>query len=251
MNPYTPIQSGDGSKTLYSEQYDEHYHSLKDGAYRESLLKHVQPAYELLIAKKPKQIVILDICFGLGYNSLTTLEYLKTQNYSGKIIIHSPELDESLLQALDRFEYPEVFDSWKPVIQRVSEKYAFQNEQIDLQVHAMDAREQIRRSDSLYDIVYLDPFSPKKNPLLWTQEYFVDLKAHLNPDGMMTTYSQASSIRMGLHNVGFKIYDHPIENLRNGTLISLVAREGFKEIDMILKKERNPSLKPLFDKDFM
>ncbi|CAA6820277.1 MAG: SAM-dependent methyltransferase (EC, partial [uncultured Sulfurovum sp.] len=54
----------DGSKTLFSKEFDEPYHSTKDGALHESLEKHVKPA--LQIKKMSKKLVILDICFGLG-----------------------------------------------------------------------------------------------------------------------------------------------------------------------------------------
>ena len=35
------IQSDDGSYTAYSPEYNEHYHSTKDGALNESLKKHI------------------------------------------------------------------------------------------------------------------------------------------------------------------------------------------------------------------
>jgi len=54
--------SEDGSYTAYSTEYDEHYHSTKDGALRESLLKHVHPAFALMQEKKT--LTILDICWG-------------------------------------------------------------------------------------------------------------------------------------------------------------------------------------------
>jgi len=40
------VQSEDGSFTAYSKKFDEHYHSLKDGAYTEALYKHVIPAFK-------------------------------------------------------------------------------------------------------------------------------------------------------------------------------------------------------------
>ena len=68
---HTMVQSEDGSFTAYSKEFDEHYHSTKDGALQESLQKHVIPA--LYHVKDKEQISILDICFGLGFNTLATL----------------------------------------------------------------------------------------------------------------------------------------------------------------------------------
>ena len=48
----------DGTNTLYSKEFDEPYHSTKDGALHESLEKHVKPAFALkyyeIAAKKKK-----------------------------------------------------------------------------------------------------------------------------------------------------------------------------------------------------
>jgi len=61
-------QTADGSFTAYSEIFDEHYHSVKDGALKETLYKHIYPAFKL--TPKKESYKILDICFGLGFNSL-------------------------------------------------------------------------------------------------------------------------------------------------------------------------------------
>ncbi len=65
----------DGSKTLFSKEFNEPYHSTKDGALHESLEKHVKPAFTL--KNHHEKLTILDICFGLGYNSFATLYYIK------------------------------------------------------------------------------------------------------------------------------------------------------------------------------
>jgi len=65
------ILTNDGTATLYSKEFDESYHSKKDGALRESLEKHIIPAFKF--SKDRDEITILDICFGLGYN--TSLPY--------------------------------------------------------------------------------------------------------------------------------------------------------------------------------
>ncbi len=49
------------------KEFDESYHSQKDGALRESLEKHIIPAFKF--SKDRDEITILDIGFGLGYNT--------------------------------------------------------------------------------------------------------------------------------------------------------------------------------------
>ena len=102
--------SDDGSFTAYSSEYDEHYHSTKDGALNESLLKHVIPAFN--VKSKQKVINILDICFGLGFNTLATIYYYKQNNLKSKINIYSPELDSTLVASLKKFNFPKEFDTF-------------------------------------------------------------------------------------------------------------------------------------------
>ena len=59
MVNYTEVLSEDGSYTAYSNEYGEHYHSTKDGALKESLVKHVIPAFNVV---QTQDVHILDIC---------------------------------------------------------------------------------------------------------------------------------------------------------------------------------------------
>jgi tRNA U34 5-methylaminomethyl-2-thiouridine-forming methyltransferase MnmC len=72
------VQSEDGSYTAYSNEFKEHYHSTRDGALHESLYKHVIPALEH--HKERAELTILDICFGLGFNTLATLYYMQKKS---------------------------------------------------------------------------------------------------------------------------------------------------------------------------
>ncbi len=92
------ILTNDGTATLYSKEFDESYHSQKDGALRESLEKHIIPAFKF--SKDRDEITILDICFGLGYNTLSTILYVNQNNIKSKIKIISPEFDRELIASL-------------------------------------------------------------------------------------------------------------------------------------------------------
>lgn len=245
-----PACTSDGSLTLYSCEFDEHYHSLKDGALNETLHKHVIPAFEFIREKGLEEVSILDICFGLGYNTLATFYYFRKEGFEGKIRIESPEMDGNLIANLTNLEYPEEFASLIPVINALSQNRIYCDGRNEIKLYVGDAREMIRGSKTNYHIVYQDPFSPKKNPMLWTEEYFRDIKIHLHETNILTTYSQASSVRVGLHNLGFYLYEQKIDNVRSGTVASLEKLSGLKLIDMKLKLKRNPSAKSLYDTDF-
>jgi tRNA U34 5-methylaminomethyl-2-thiouridine-forming methyltransferase MnmC len=239
----------DGTHTLYSKEFDEPYHSTKDGALHESLEKHVKPA--LALKTKYEKLTILDICFGLGYNTFATLYYIKKHNLSTKIHILSPEFDEELVRSLNTFSFPPEFESIKPIIHAISQNLYYEDEQFKVEILLGDARKSVPQIQEKVDIIYQDAFSPAHNPLLWTYEWFQDVRAICNDDAILTTYSTAAAIRLGLYENGFFIFLHHAKLMRSSTVASLKMLEGLEYIDMELKKERNPTARSLKDKNYI
>ncbi len=242
------IKTNDGSFTLFSSAYNEAYHSQKDGAFKESLYKHVLSAFRFIGDKK--ELNILDICYGLGYNSLTTLYYLKQNNLDIKVNIFSPELDKKMVESLVDFKYPLEFREFRDIIESISKNGFYKDKNISIKLYFQDAREFLKEIDIKFDIVYQDPFSPKKNPLLWTREYFKDLSKIVKDDFILTTYSIATPVRIAMSESGFRIYENVVDNVRRGTIASF-KELPLKEIDIELKKIRNPLARSLRDIDFI
>ncbi|DAB39748.1 MAG TPA: hypothetical protein CFH81_05815 [Sulfurovum sp. UBA12169] len=242
------VATQDGSVTLFSCEFDEAYHSTKDGALHESLEKHIKPAF--LLQKEKASLAILDICFGLGYNTLATLYYVRQQKLQTKIHILSPEFDEKLVRSLSGFEYPKAFDDFKPVIEILSREFYYEDEQFKIEVLLGDARESIPRIKENIDIVYQDAFSPAHNPLLWTQEYFSDLRSICTDDTILTTYSTAAAVRLGLHENGFKLFAYHGDKVRS-SMIASPHNLNLELIDMTLKIQRNPLARSLKDGDYL
>lgn len=241
----------DGTNTLYSKEFDEPYHSTKDGALHESLEKYVKPSFAL--KKNKPNLVILDICFGLGYNTFATLHYIQKHKLTTKVHILSPEFDEGLVRSLDTFDYPPEFNDIKHIIQAISQDLYYEDEQFKIEILLGDARKSIRGLTSInkIDIIYQDAFSPVHNPLLWTKEWFYDIRALCNEDAILTTYSSAAAIRLGLYENGFLIFIHRAKLMRYSTVASLKMLEGFEYIDMELKKVRNPTAESMKDSDYL
>lgn len=281
------VQTNDGSLTMYSAEFDECYHSTTDGALRESLHKHVIPA--LTLQSDKNKLTILDICFGLGYNTLATIHHILQEKLDTQVHIISPEFDEKLVRSLKDFEYPEEFASLKRIIDTLSENMHYQDEQFRIDIIIGDARKMVRgimgnvgvgtprptnqtnksfaqqsipqlltpHSSLLtlkFDIIYQDAFSPAKNPTLWTREWFADLNAVSQNDAILTTYSIAATTRMGLHESDWSQYYYNTPN----TLRSLIASPSpiqskklpnLEWIDMELKIKRNPEARSLQDEE--
>jgi len=239
----------DGTNTLFSVEFDEPYHSTKDGALHESLEKHVKPA--LALSKDKQQLTILDICFGLGYNTFATLYYIQKYTLPTKIHILSPEFDEGLVRSLDTFDFPPEFDSIKHIIKAISKDLYYEDEQFKIEILLGDARKSIPKINEKIDIIYQDAFSPAHNPLLWTKEHFADIRAISKEDALLTTYSTAADIRLGLYENDFFIFVHRAEMMRYSTVASLKILGGLEYIDMELKKVRNTQARSLRDEDYL
>ena len=238
----------DGTNTLYSKEFDEPYHSTKDGALHESLEKHVKPA--LTLTKEKEHLTILDICFGLGYNTFATLYYIKKNHLKTKVHILSPEFDEALVRSLMKFIFPPEFEIIKPVIEAISKDLYYEDEQFKIEILLGDARESIPQIKEKVDVIYQDAFSPAHNPLLWTKEHFEALRHISAEDTILTTYSTAAAIRLGLYENGFFIFIHRAEMMRYSTVASLKMLENLEYIDMELKKVRNPTARSMKDNDY-
>jgi tRNA U34 5-methylaminomethyl-2-thiouridine-forming methyltransferase MnmC len=238
------VATADGSNTLYSQKYNQNFHSCKDGATNESLYKHIIPA--LTHHKNKDNLRILDICFGLGYNTFLTILQNKKSPVPKKIEIISPELDGKLVGSLKDFSYPDEFQSIKNIIAEVSENKFYEDNFLKITVLIEEAREVVKSVKNI-DIVYQDAFSSDTNRELWSVEYFHDIKKAMNLDGILTTYSVATPVRLSLFENDFFIYENKSEFCRRGTLAFLKPQSIDNFVDMQLKKTRNPDAKPIFD----
>lgn len=241
------VSTKDGSNTLFSQKYNQHFHNPDDGAINESLNKHIIPTINY--HREKIELNILDICFGIGYNTLTTIWYLKHHNINKKVNIYSPELDGELISSLKDFEYPVEFNELKEIIKILATTNKYEDENIKIELFIGDAREYIKSlPKNFFDIIYQDAFSSEVNMELWTKEYFDDLFYIANESCIMSTYSIASPVRLSMNEAGFFIYEH--RPAKRKITLSFKQKQDIigKYIDMDLKKTRNTTLKAIYDK---
>lgn len=239
-----PFQTKDGSNTLYSQKYKQYFHDIKTGAILESLTKHVYPAFKY--HKDTKKLKILDICFGLGYNTLSTIYYILENNLSINIEIYSPEFDLELIQSLEEFDYPKEFDNIRNIIKELSKNFKYQNKNIKIELFIGDAREYIKTLENI-NIVYQDAFSSEVNKELWSVEYFKDIYNVCCENAVITSYSVSTNIRLSMFKAGFEIYE--ITPVKKKQTIAFKSKQNIdaKYIDMVLKQERNKDAKAIYD----
>jgi tRNA U34 5-methylaminomethyl-2-thiouridine-forming methyltransferase MnmC len=247
---YGLILTNDGSYTLYSKKYSQHYHSVEDGAINESLAKYVIPALNWSKLHNLKQINILDICFGIGYNTFATIDYIVKNNINIKVKFYSPEFDINLIKSLKLFSFPSAFKDIKHIIEELSNNYYYKDNQFEISIYLGDARKYIKTLKNI-DIVYQDPFSSDVNKELWTKEYFNDIYNCTKNNCFISTYSIATPVRLSMWESKFIIYEYKSKSTNRQTIahkyIEEKKLENIKYIDMILKQKRNPIAKSLKD----
>lgn len=203
-----PIEpTADGSRTFYSNAFGEWFHS-RSGAYTEARSTYVQATRLVERAQQQETITILDICYGLGYNTAAALEGIWAVQPALPIRLVGLELDETIPQTA--IAQGLVKDWPQPV--RAALKLLADHHQVrthltgDLLIG--DARQQIRQlmhQGLRADVIFLDPFSPPRCPQLWTVE-FLDLVAQcLHPQGILATYSGAAAVRAALQLAGLHL----------------------------------------------
>ena len=200
----------DNSITLFNEEYQEYYHSVH-GAIEEAFEKFVKPCKIAELAKTGK-IKILDVCFGMGYNSAAAIEIALESNPDCKIEIIGLENDQKIIDEMKNLnpplKYYDLLNGKKT------------DERIKLKIILGNAKEKIKELNEKFDAVFLDPFSPKVCPELWTKEFFADIKKVMKPDAILTTYSCARIVRDNLKSVGFKVKDGPCVGRRGPATIA-------------------------------
>ncbi|MAE42871.1 hypothetical protein CMO93_03800 [Candidatus Woesearchaeota archaeon] len=203
------IITKDNSITFRNEKYDETYHSTS-GALEEAFEKFAKPC------KLKDGVKILDVCFGLGYNSLAAISLADVE-------IIALENDSLILE---KIQYNNIFNNEKnnyndktikninliknyEKIKLATKNLFYKDNKVKIKIILEDARNTIKKLNEKFDVVFLDPFSPKNCPELWTEEFFRDIWKVMKKRGVLATYSCAKVVRSNLNNAGFKVKDGP------------------------------------------
>ena len=197
------IETGDGSKTIQIDNWQEQYHS-KHGAVQEAY--HVFIKHGLDYLSSP-EVIILEIGFGTGLNALITLIESKKRdisiNYTGieKYPVTQNELDVlGYVENLGAYGFEKTYQemhksTWGEEI-RLDENFIISKQQKDFK----DIKER-----NLFNLIYFDAFGPRVQPELWTEDMFQIMFDALKNQGVLVTYSAKGSVRRAMQHVGFLV----------------------------------------------
>ncbi len=207
ISVFTPKLTADGSFTFFCAEIGESFHSIQ-GAKEEAQLKFVEPCQIAQKAQKPI-LRLLDVCYGLGYNTAAALEVIWANNPSCRVELVALELDPAVPRAAIAHN---LLSSSPPPIPQLLEVLAtslqVETDRFHARLRLGDARttiQQLHQSNFQTDAIFLDPFSPPRCPQLWTVEFLHHVASCCATDGRLATYSCAASVRSALITAGLQI----------------------------------------------
>jgi tRNA U34 5-methylaminomethyl-2-thiouridine-forming methyltransferase MnmC len=208
MNSFVSQLTADGSQTFYSPEFEENFHS-KHGAKTEAEIIYLQGSRLLEKIKQQPTIKIIDICYGLGYNSAAAIDLITQLNYPCCLEIIALELDETVpRQALENNLLTPWSMETRNLLRQLIEQKEVNQPSIKLKLLIGDARQTIQevmQQNFIADAIFLDPFSPPKCPQLWTVEFLSLVAKCLHSQGIIATYSCSAAVRKALQLGGLTI----------------------------------------------
>lgn len=219
--PATLAFSAEG--TPYSATYGDIYHT-GSGGYGQA--RHVFLGGNGLPARwqRHRLFVILETGFGLGLNFLATWDAWKKDSQRCERL-HFISLEKHPFAKAD---LATLFEDWLltsdgaplaplaaqlltqwPTLTTGFHRLHFEDDALTLTLIFGDAAEKLAEVDAKADALYLDGFSPARNPDLWTPNVCTQLSRLASPGATLATWSVASSVRENLAACGWSLDKAP------------------------------------------
>jgi tRNA 5-methylaminomethyl-2-thiouridine biosynthesis bifunctional protein len=206
--------AGDG--TPFSPRYGDVYHSAQ-GAVEQA--QHVFIGGNDLPARwtGDGHFTILETGFGLGLNFLATWQAWNDAGQPCQLHFVSIEKHPfhagDLRQLLARHPALETLATlllaqWPPLIGGFHRLH-FANNRINLTLLFGDAAKMLPKLVASVDAVFLDGFSPAKNPELWSPALLAQITRRCTPDATLATWSVAGELRRALESFGWHVGRRP------------------------------------------
>lgn len=201
------IITGDGSKTIHIEDWNEQYHS-KHGAIKEAqhvFLKNGLLHYHDLYPKKDS-VSILEIGFGTGLN--TFLSVLESQRLNINIDYIGVEAYPVAFDEVMQLNYAQEIDETKGnVFQNLHQSPWEESITITSNFNLIKRQQFFKdiKEEKAYDIIYFDAFGARVQPELWTKEIFEIMYKALKSKGILVTYAAIGQVKRDMQALGFAV----------------------------------------------
>lgn len=197
-------QTKDLSPTLFSEEFQQTYHSIH-GAISESNHVFIQHGLSEILKHK-NSISIFEMGYGTGLNAALTWKYTLEKNIRIQY------------QSVEKF----------PVERNIQDSFLTQDHELNLllrqlnqaewnTLHSLEGFQFQKIQDDItklnlnqsFDLIYYDAFSPNAQPELWTEAIFEKMYHSLYPNGLLVTYCAKGQVKRNLKATGFVVESPP------------------------------------------
>ncbi len=249
-----PYFTNDGSVGLFSPDADDIYHSTY-GALSEAYEKFILPADLKNYFQKNSEVKILDICFGIGYNTKSFLNFiyndtigvdnikhideLDTNNKIKKIFIHAIDTDKNLAQLSPFFVTNKKRRKYKKLsfkhekIQRMLSEKLIHNYELRKEINIILLQKLFSSIDSEVEALLFD----KKY-----SEYFDKYMKGLYKFYKLNTYKTTPLRRLNafLHNIYYRYISACYKNASNALkLLDFDFHLSIEDARTAIKNDKN------------
>lgn len=228
------VTTEDGSITCVDAGTGELYHN-RAGAFAEAMSNYVVPCALPALLRKQTSLRVLDVCFGLGYNSFVFLQELLALAESAvgtnrmfcldllgldkdqevlkmlPLVLANPKFSElrKQINRASQSEGKDLIESWQNFGCHLFSLGTGDKLAVRLDLRLVDIREELPRlvleCAKSFDFIFHDGFSARHMPELWTIDLFGEYIKLLKPTGKILTYSSATAVRGAFMNLGLAV----------------------------------------------
>ena len=198
----------DGSYTVAIPEMNVTYHSIR-GALQESIHIYIQSGLQYALPKVAiETISVFEMGFGTGLNALLTLQ--EAIRLKRRVYYYAVELFPLTVEEAKELSQDEQLGTGNLSIQLHEAAW-----EADVVINEYFTLRKTRQSlldislDTQFDVIYFDAFAPADQPELWTEAVFANLFNHLNPNGVLVTYSSKGTVRRAMKAAGFTVQKIP------------------------------------------
>lgn len=201
------ITTGDGSKTIQIEDWDEQYHS-KHGAINEAKHVFIKSGLLHLCHLNPNETStsILEIGFGTGLNAfLSALEAEKLNLKIDYVGVEAYPISEAEISQLN---YAKQIDENKSDLFKKLHSTEWEISNSITNAFQLTKRKQFFSDISdieQFNLIYFDAFGARVQPELWTKSIFQIMYNVLKPKGVLVTYAAIGKVKRAMLELGFSV----------------------------------------------
>tara|TARA_Y100001935_G_scaffold253192_1_gene258752 strand:+ start:4639 stop:5391 length:753 start_codon:yes stop_codon:yes gene_type:complete len=209
-----------GPEKNSQEGYVEKMHHSQ-GAWSET--KYIyQTALERALSQAPKELRVLSLGLGLGYNEVMSagLELSQPQTQMEIFSFESlPELQKNFLDYLGKGSSELFSECYEWIFENLSAEFDLRSDELRKhclqkyesgKLHLLNAFPESLPKNQTYEVILYDAFSNKMNPELWTEDFLQGTLSEIaSSDCILTTYAATGALKRSLKSLGFSKLERP------------------------------------------